>query len=287
MARRALALAAAVVLTVAAWTVVVAPSPPAAAAACGGSTGVTVVVDYQSLGGGVQGTCVKSAGLASDLFPKARFPLTYAQRQPGFVCRVAGKPAADPCVTTSPADAYWGLWWSNGRTGRWTYSSLGVGSLDVPDGGYVALAWDDVPGQARPSYDPVARASAPTTSPAPTRDPEPEPETETETSEPPSEPPATTPTAAPTPSPTPSRPTPTSTPTPPTATPTSPTPTTSATPEAPPTLAEPSAPSDPTSATSGDSAGGSLPWWVPVLVIALLLVAGVGAVLARRRRPQG
>ncbi len=38
-------------------------------------------------------------------------------------------PADDPCVNTPPADAYWGLWWSDGTTGKWTYSSLGAASL--------------------------------------------------------------------------------------------------------------------------------------------------------------
>ena len=151
----------------AAATAVVPPvvlAPAAQAAACTSGQGVTVVVDFGSLGGGVQVACETDGGgrTASRLFPDAGHPLTYAQRQPGFVCRVSGVPASDPCVNTSPEDAYWGLWWSDGESGSWTYSSFGAGSLEVPDGGSVAFAWDDQPGQPRPgATPPVHRASSP------------------------------------------------------------------------------------------------------------------------------
>ena len=92
---------------------------PAVAAGCSGSTGVTVVVDHHQLGGGVQQACDADGGgkAASTVFPDSGFPLTYVQRQPGFVCRVSGAPASDPCVNTPPASAYWSLWWSDGKSG--------------------------------------------------------------------------------------------------------------------------------------------------------------------------
>ncbi len=97
-------LVATVVLTVAAGLVATtATAGPAAAAECRGSSGVTVVVDFNSLGGGVQGACVNRGGRASSLFTSAGFPLKYAQRQPGFVCRVSGVPTSDPCTNTAPA----------------------------------------------------------------------------------------------------------------------------------------------------------------------------------------
>ena len=76
--------------------------------------------------------------------------LTYLQRFPAFVCRIDGVPADDPCVNTPPADAYWGLWWSDGESGKWSYSSLAAGSLTVPAGGYVAMVWDGSSGDVRP-----------------------------------------------------------------------------------------------------------------------------------------
>ena len=71
---------------------------PAVAAGCSGSTGVTVVVDHHQLGGGVQQACDADGGgkAASTVFPDSGFALTYVQRQPGFVCRVAGAPASRP-----------------------------------------------------------------------------------------------------------------------------------------------------------------------------------------------
>jgi hypothetical protein len=154
---------------VAAATVVALPGPAAYAAPCGTDTGVTVVVDFNQLGGGVQQQCVAGGGgdAASSLFPAAGFTLKYAQRQPGFVCRVNDVPQSDPCVNTAPADAFWSLWWSDGD-GSWTYASVGAASLRVPDGGFVAFSWDQVSGSAPPS--------AGATTPAPPQADEPSPD---------------------------------------------------------------------------------------------------------------
>lgn len=142
---------------------------PASAATCAAGSGVSVVVDYNSLGGAVATSCVADGGgdVASSLFAAAGHSLTYAQRQPGFVCRVDGAPADDPCVNASPADRFWSLWWSDGTSGTWTYSSQGVTSLKVPEGGSVAFSFDDVEGEARPSATPP-QGTAPSPSPTPT-----------------------------------------------------------------------------------------------------------------------
>jgi hypothetical protein len=102
---------------------------PALAATCAGAHGVTVVVDFHQLGGGVQTACdLHGAGETADAqFTDVGHTLTDAQRQPGFVCRVDGSPSSDPCVNTSPADAYWSLWWSDGKSGHWSFASQGVG----------------------------------------------------------------------------------------------------------------------------------------------------------------
>ena len=88
-------------------------------AACSGSAGVTVVVEYGALGGGSDVGCAAEGGgqTADRLLKDTGHALTYVQRFPGFVCRIDGLPADDPCVNTPPADAYWGLWWSDGKTG--------------------------------------------------------------------------------------------------------------------------------------------------------------------------
>lgn len=141
---------------------------PAAAAVCSSDTGVTVVVDFHELGGGVQTVCDPDGGgkTAATLFPANGFPLDYVQRQPGFVCRVSSKPAEDPCVNTPPADAYWGLFWSSGTTGTWSYSSSGAGSQKVPAGGSVAFSWQGSSSRAEPGVAPPKHATQPSSQPS-------------------------------------------------------------------------------------------------------------------------
>ena len=135
-------------------------SAPAHAAACTGGTGVTVVV------GSSVGCDANGGGPAANNFADAGHQLRYASRAPGFVCRVDGAPASDPCVEASPVDAYWGLFWSDGKKGTWTYSSLGVTSLKVPQGGSVAFVFQDSSSRTWPSVKPSVVA------PEPTREPE-------------------------------------------------------------------------------------------------------------------
>ena len=166
-------LAAAVLATAAAGLGFVAgTSAPADAAACSGASGVTVVVDHGALGGGVDQVCNPSGGgnAASSNFTGAGFALTYVQSQPGFVCRINGQPASAACVNTPPTNAYWGLFWSDGKSGSWSYASMGAGSLTIPDGGYVAFAWQ-TGSQNPPNVTPTPHASTPTPAPTPTPSP--------------------------------------------------------------------------------------------------------------------
>jgi len=148
---------------------------PAYAEACSTSTGVTVVVDFHELGGGLQQVCDGGGAgqKASALFPDNGHPLTYVQRQPGFVCRVSGAPVDDPCVNTPPADAYWGLWWSDGESGTWSYATVGAASLTIPEGGSVAFSWNGSSTRSEPGAPPPQHESAeePSEEPEPTRDP--------------------------------------------------------------------------------------------------------------------
>ena len=78
--------------------------------------------------------------------------LTYVQRQPGFVCRVDGAPASDPCVNTPPADAVLVA----------VVVRREVRDVDLlvvrasarsrsPTAGYVALSWQGGDGKAPPA----------------------------------------------------------------------------------------------------------------------------------------
>lgn len=157
MLRRILGPAAATVLVAAAGVLsapagpaVAVPPPRAAAAGACGSTGVTAVVDFNGLGGNQETVgCDADGGgrAASVVFHDAGYTLSYSQApgMNGFVCKIQGQPADGDCAQT---DSYWSLWWTDGKSGRWKYSSEGASTLTVPDGGAVAFAWHEGSGEA-------------------------------------------------------------------------------------------------------------------------------------------
>ena len=150
-------------------------SAPAQAATCGTASGVSVVVDFHQLGG-VQTACDSGGAgkYAAAQFTDVGHTLTYVQGE-AFVCQVDGAPDTQ-CVRTPPATAYWSLWWSDGKSGTWTYASVGVGSLKVPDGGYVALSWQKGSAQVPPGVAPTSHAaSSPTSHPTSQAPPSPTP----------------------------------------------------------------------------------------------------------------
>lgn len=135
---------------------------PAFAAGC---DGVTVVVDFRGLGGGVQQGCAPgspASGVAA--LNAAGFGHTYASRQPGFVCRINGKPGndADKCVNTSPSSAYWSYWHAP-TGGAWSYSNQGAATYAPARGSVEGWAFGagEQPGIAPPA------APAPPPPPAP------------------------------------------------------------------------------------------------------------------------
>ena len=103
---------------------------------CLDNVGITVVIDFRELGGGVNVRCTAAAassGLdALDLAGVAWEPVL---RFPGFVCRIAGKPGPDTeaCINTPPASAYW-TYWLAPRGGQWCYSTVGPGTRTPPPG---------------------------------------------------------------------------------------------------------------------------------------------------------
>ncbi len=172
--------AAATATLVALAAVPLAPAGPAAAASgrCAPGTGVTVVLDYGPIGGGVVIGCdPDGAGRpAAQVVEAAGFDLDYVSSQPGFVCRVEGRPSQDEgedCGDTPPGNAYWGLFWSDADPASWVYSSEGVGSLDVPEGGSIGWRFQDGGDRENPSAPPNPEKKTP--SPQPTKNPSPQP----------------------------------------------------------------------------------------------------------------
>ncbi|WDZ82733.1 hypothetical protein [Micromonospora cathayae] len=160
---------------------VAAPGGPATAAGsagfCPDASGVTVVVDFHQLGGGTVVRCApgdQATGLAA--LKNAGFAVTGTLRWgEGFVCRIEGKPsaAAEKCVDTPPADAYWSYWHApNG--GSWTYSDKGVANRKPPAGSFEGWSFsldrtaDDAP---RPGVAPKRPAPPPPPPPAPVAPP--------------------------------------------------------------------------------------------------------------------
>ncbi|MET9626802.1 hypothetical protein ABZX92_04995 [Lentzea sp. NPDC006480] len=156
---------------------------PAQATGC---DGVTVVVDFRGLGGGVRQGCAPgspASGVAA--LSAAGFGYTFASRQPGFVCRINEKPGADAdrCVNTSPASAYWSYWHASAG-GSWEYSNSGAASY-APARGTVdgwAFGAGEQPGMAPPAA-PAPQQPAPQPQvPAPVHPPAAQPQPATTTS---------------------------------------------------------------------------------------------------------
>lgn len=98
--------------------------------------GVTVVVDFGALGGGVQVRCAPGDpdnGYAA--LSDAGFAVDGTLRSPSFLCRIDGQPTAatDPCVVPSPPWAYWSYWIAD-RGGAWCYSDTGMYGRNPPRG---------------------------------------------------------------------------------------------------------------------------------------------------------
>lgn len=124
-------------------------SGPASASPCADGVGVTVVV-----GGDV--TCDPDGGeSAADSLKDTGHAVTYVDSQPGFICRIDDVPATS-CARTPPADKYWGLFWSDGTSGSWKYSTVAASGLVVPDGGWIAFVFQDSSTKVLPSVKPAA-----------------------------------------------------------------------------------------------------------------------------------
>ena len=138
-------------------------APMAQAAACAGTTGVTVVVDYGSLGGTSTG-CASgdpSTGLAA--LTTSGHAYVFLARQPGFVCTIDALP--NPC-NGAPASAYWSYWHAQ-PGGSWTYASTGAGSYNPQPGSVDGWSFGggSAPGSPPPA---VMSAPKPVSSPTPT-----------------------------------------------------------------------------------------------------------------------
>ncbi|MET1074922.1 MAG: ABC transporter substrate-binding protein [Umezawaea sp.] len=140
---------------------------------CPDGGGITVVVDFQELGGSTIVRCAagdQATGLAA--LKNSGIGITGTQRWgEGFICRIEGKPAAnsEACIDTPPARAYWSYWHaSNG--GSWTYSDKGVLNRKPPAGSFEGWSFSLDKTETTnppPRVAPVRPVAAPTTTKPP------------------------------------------------------------------------------------------------------------------------
>lgn len=118
---------------------------------CPTDDGVTVVVDFGDLGGGVVVRCATGSTERDGLeaLQDAGFDVEGVQRYgSGMACRIEGRPAADEelsiggrdgyreaCIDTPPAAAYWS-YWSADDGGEWDYSQWGLRNRAAINGGF-------------------------------------------------------------------------------------------------------------------------------------------------------
>lgn len=140
----AAALLAAVPVTLTIPSVVAAPR--AADGPCTGNDGVTVVVDFGTLGGGMQTRCApEPVGSGFEALTKAGFTYEGTTRFPGLLCRIDGKPSPqqDACYNAPPPRFYWAYWTAPAAGGAWTYSDAGAGNREPPPGSVDGWAFSD------------------------------------------------------------------------------------------------------------------------------------------------
>ena len=155
--------------------------------ACPTAAGVTVVVDFQDLGGGVWMRCTDgSADTGFQALERAGIPYRTAVRSPGFLCRIDELPAGDPCINPSPTAAYWSYWVAP-RGGSWCYSNIGAASRNPPEGTVEGWSFslNRSPSPPPRIAPPPAVPGAPASLPGPSCNPNPTPSTPPPTSSPP------------------------------------------------------------------------------------------------------
>ncbi|WP_326953602.1 ABC transporter substrate-binding protein [Amycolatopsis sp. NBC_01286] len=118
---------------------------------CTDGAGVTVVLDFQQLGGTTIVRCDPQTGRGTglDALKNAGFQVAGVQRWgEAFICRIENRPSAveeipvkgnehykETCVDTPPAAGYWSYWHA-GNNCAWEYSQWGVKNRDFTAGGF-------------------------------------------------------------------------------------------------------------------------------------------------------
>ena len=151
------------------------------------AAGVTLVVDFQDLGGSTIIKCIEDVAPGTtglQILQKAGMnPAGTIHDGPGFVCRINDRPSRtetipingnpdyrEACRLTPPKTAFWSYWHAD-NGGSWTFSQYGAGNRGVTIGGYEGWSFslnrtEDT--NPRPGVKPSHPVGAPEPAPAPT-----------------------------------------------------------------------------------------------------------------------
>ena len=118
---------------------------------CPNANGVTVVVDFQQLGGETIVRCfpTTSSGTGLDALKGSGFQIEGVQRWgEAFICRIENRPSAveslpivgnpgykERCIDTPPPSGFWSYWYA-GNNCAWRFSQWGVKNRDFYLGGF-------------------------------------------------------------------------------------------------------------------------------------------------------
>lgn len=150
--------------------------PATADTGCSTTHGVTVIVDFKALGGGVQRGCAINPASGLDALQKAGFGTAGTTRWGNaFVCRIDGKPGNPPetCAETPPGTAYWAYHNAKPTDAGWKYVQLAA-TLTRPQPGSIegwAFGARALPGIAPSDAIPPPVTLPPSTEPPVTQPP--------------------------------------------------------------------------------------------------------------------
>ena len=134
--------------------------------ACTDGQGITLVVDFQSLGGGVNLRCAaQPINNGYDAFRRANVSYETVEGK-DFVCRIAALPEDANCSAYPPGNHYWSYWWAK-PGGDWTYATKGAGAHKPVPGAYEGWSFVNSDTATPPRYPPPPPPTT-TTTPATT-----------------------------------------------------------------------------------------------------------------------
>jgi hypothetical protein len=146
-------------------------TPAQADTGCTTPNGVTVIVDFKALGGGIQRGCAINPASGLDALQKAGFGTAGTNRWGNaFVCRIDGKPGNPPeaCLDTPPGNAYWAYYTAKPTDAGWKYVSLAATLTRPTPGSIEGWAFG---ARVQPGIAPGDAIPPPVTVPPPTQPP--------------------------------------------------------------------------------------------------------------------